>query len=104
MSSEKWKSWNRIVEIYIEGKAAITCGKIYSFCVEMSTSNLWIISTFFISAISAYPASMNFNRSDPHLEKSRQFYNIFANQLYPGSVISITLLGDAEQKYGIHAV
>lgn len=52
---------------------------------------------FFNSAISVYPASVNFNRSDPHSEKSRQFHNIFVNQLYPGSAISITLLGNAEQ-------
>lgn len=47
MSSEKWVwSWNKIVEPYIEGKAAITWDKFYSFYIETSKSNLWIISTF----------------------------------------------------------
>lgn len=104
MSSEKWKwSQNRSVESDIEGKTAIILGKFYFFSVEMSPSRFWIFSTFFWDfCISSQHNS--FTRSDPHSEKSRQVPNIFANQLYPRSVISITLLGNAEQTYCIHAV
>lgn len=58
LSSEKWMwSWNRIVEPYTEGKTAITWDKFYSFCIEMSTSNLRIISTFlFLGFLYIQPA------------------------------------------------
>lgn len=78
MSSEKWmQSWNKIVEPYIEGKAAITQGKFYSFCVEMSTRNLWIISTFllFLGFLYIQPAQML--KDLTHIQKNPGSFIIF---------------------------
>lgn len=104
MSSAKWKgSRNRSVESDSERKTAIILGKFCFFSVEMIPSKFWIFSTLFWDI--CIPSQHNsFNRSDSHSGKSRQAYNIFTKQLYPRSVISIRLLGNAEQTYCVCAV
>lgn len=103
-SSAKWKwSQNRSVESDTERKTAVILGKFYFFSVEMIPSRFWIFSTLFWD-ICISSQHNSFNRSDPHLGKSRQAHNIFTKQLYPGSVISIRLLGNAKQTYCVCAV